>query len=839
MELHEVMTMDDININSGSSSVQAPSQTDTTSSSSSPISTSSTATDTLSAAVAAEKNNPLSIFHQLAQPIYLNVWSKGINDAVQHAKEQILGDQTKDITSLKDLRMNAIVTAQDILNLQDSMDEIARRMNLVYQKQNTAVTDLNSAVDSFNSSVKDNTKADQDHIDTMNAATKDYNKSDKGDTATATYNTAIATYNTYVNTTRVDAYNTTKDNLTTAVSSYGATVTELNSAINDINVIRDAVGIPTLPLVTDTGPSVPSQATMPSAPSSSNAVVLADATVPAKISSTAAPSTPPTGQELFAQYALPVVEALIPSTDLLTTFMDNLTQYRDYQNFYLGPLAGKISTLPNSYVDQAAQVYLDESVSVGSGAGVSLASMISGLSSSNLNRVLSNSIANDSAQKNNIPLSPQVIDQIRLINIALLSRAGLGSSIPAFSLLSERMAYMDENSPAVKIALSLAFSIQISALSSSQDVQEAILKQLQAANPSAAPEDLINLAASLTAASNLSFALFAVAQIAQSLNFPELTGQTVGLVDVPATATALNSASTTTLGDVLNNPMSLSHIKEDLANTLTGYGNLSQSAANDITKTLQLKDITSESQLKDSIIQQYTQAGISSSDAIKLANRAAEFTRSEVNGANVLDTAIQNELIQKDYLTKQLQNNGVSADIIEKVVPDITSGSFTSRRELRDEISKLLVGSGSTSDQALNIATNIINPNPEALPYDQATDSQLAEAVSTRVTNQTSADLGGPLSQQLASLIVDALYGTDQTRPLSLINIIRTSLNELKGIEDVHMADTMLAFTKLSYDLFHFIQKIMDPANTLIFSEWTGIMYSSKIKHTASIDIIA
>lgn len=831
--------MDDINVNSSSGSIPPVSgsgDTFTTTSST----TGSQQADTLS--TAADETNPLSVFFTLEKPVYLNVWSKIVNLTLQLARERILSDEHSDILAFKGMRINAILTGEAVIALQNAMGPIAEKMQELYALQVAAHNDVDSAIDDYNNEIEGQTDEDQDRIDTMNAATQAYNNSNKNAAATATYNNAIASYNTYVNTTRVNSYNSAKNTLVSAFNDYQDSVAEQNALIDEINALRAEAGLPPMPQAPN-APSIPAQTTMPSAPSTSNPVALPAATIPTPVASIPAPVQPPTLEELIAQYVTPLWDTVVPAMEEPNAAIEQLIQYRDFLRYYLGPLAGKVSTLPNSFVDQTEEVFLDQSVNIGSGSGVSLASMISGLSNENLNRLLSDSIANAAVQNANAPLSPELFDQIRLISLALLSRAALGSSVPAFSLLSERLASMDENSAAVQIALSLAYIIQIAALAVSQDLQEAILSQLQAANPTADPAELSQLAATLAAASNMSFALFAVTQLAQSLKFPELTGQLLGLINAPTTEGALASASSLTVSDVLSNQVSVSHLKADLSKGLAGFGNVSQDVANDIAKNLNLSGISDETQLRDSIRQQLILASekekISSDEATVLANRAVEFIKAEIAGKNLLDTAVDRDIVQRDYLVKRLQSEGINDNAIAQVVPNIADASFTSRRELRDRITDNLVISGLARDEALRVATTIVLNNQSGiLTYPPVSDSQLAEAVTSHVTNQASADFGVRQSQQLAGLIVNALFGNEQTSPSSITNIIRTNLEALNAIDDEKVANAIREFLRPSADLFQFNQRIMNPANVFVLSLWTGLMYSSKFKHTESIDVL-
>lgn len=837
--------MDDINVNSSSGSIPPVTGSGDAVSTTTSSTTGSQQIDTIS--TAADEANPLSIFSTLEKPIYLNVWSKIINLTLQAAKERILTDENNDIIAFKGMRINSILTGEAIIALQNAMGPIAEKMQELYDKQVAAYNAAKSAIDDYNNKIDTQTNADQDHIDTMNDATKAYNNADKSTPAKKTaaentYNNAISAYNTYVNTTRVDNYNSAKNTLASDLTDYNSSVAEQNALIDEINGLRAEAGIPLLPHVSD-APSIPAQTIMPTAPSTSNPVTLPDATQPTPVASIPAPVQPPTLDELVAQYVTPLLDTVVPAMEGPDQLVDQLTQYHDFQRYYLGPLAGKVTTLPTSFVNQNEEVFLDQSVNVGSGSGVSLGTMIGGLSNENLNRLLSDSIATAAAQQANIPISPELYDQIRLIILALHSRAALGSSVPAFSLLSERLASMDENSTAVQMALSLAYTIQIAALAVSDDLQQAILSRLQTANPNADPAALSKLAVTLTAAANLSFALFAVSQLAQSLKSPELTGQVLSLINTPSTEGALASASTITVSDVLSNPVSVSNLKANISQSLAGFGNVSQDVANEIAKNLNFSDISDEAQLKDAIKQQIIKASenekISSDEATALADRAAEFVKAEIAGKNLLDTAVQKEVVQHDYLTKQLQNEGVSNDVIAKIVPNIVDGSYTSRRELRDTISENLIASGIAQGEALNIATTIVVNNQSGiLTYPPVSDTQLAENVTSHVTNQASADFGVRQSQQLAGLIVSALLGNDQTSPSSITNIIRTNLEALKGIDDEKVANAIREFLRPSTDLFQFNQRIMDPANVFVLSMWTGLMYSSKFKHTESIDVL-
>lgn len=842
--------MNDININSSSETPSVPNLNTST-----PTSTPSSVTsvqDSLAAAEASSISNPNSVFFQLAKPVYLNTWIKYINLSLQDSKEQILSDQSRDVALLKGMRQNSALTAEFLIGLQNTYNEIAQEMEALYEQQQAAQAAAKTAIDNYNDSLDSQHTQDQNRINTMNNATTAYNNattvynnSDKGAaataayaTATTTYNNAISAYSTYVDTTRVNTYDTSKNTLSAALNTYQSSVNSFNATILQINDLRATVGILPLPTMDD-APTIASLTTMPSPPSTSNPIALGSAPSVTHVAAVPVPTVPPTSDDLIQQYASAFIDSIVPEMDQVNTFLDQLSRYHDFLRYYLGPRVGKISTLPNSYVDATNKVFLDQSTSTGSGAGVSLSSMIAGLSDINLNRVLSNDIASEAALQANIPLSPHEVDQLRLVNLAILSRGALGSSIPAFSLLSERLAYMDENSPAVDTALAVSYAVQISALASTADQQQAILERLKANNPNTDAAKLEELAASLAAASNLSLGLFALSQLAQKLNLPDLPAQVLSQINTPATSNVLTEASTTTVADILNNPLSASYLKADLFRSLVESSKLDQSIADDIAKSINLKNITSEEDLKASINKQLVNSGIESSQATQLANRAAEFVRNEINSRNLLDTAVQSDHLKQDTLTRELQKEGVNADVAAKVAANISTGSYTSRRELRDGVSGYLVDSGMPLAEARSIATNVVRFNQSgALNPTAISGTELAQNVNAHVTQLTSADLGADKAQKLASTTVDALFHNDATRPMSIVNVISTNINYLNQIDDKTLANTVHEFLKPNYDLYHFNEKIMDPANTLVLSMWSGLMYSSKFKHTESIDII-
>lgn len=796
--------------------------------------------DTLSAS---DATNPNSVFFALSAPIFLNFFAKIINTDILASKQQISSDDASDPQRLKGMRINSLLTAQALIDLETLLYRIASEMAAEHTQEKQNDDNLNGGISTYNTAVTNNTANDQSEINTLNTATTTYNNSGKTDTDKAIYQAKIDHYNQYVSG-RNSANASAASTLNSSVQTYQTNIPALNQQITAINVDRAKAGLAPLPLLTTNTPTVPTIPSMPTAPTVANPSTLPNATAPTPMGTVTVPPAPPSGTQLVAQYGLPLLNSLIPTMNAVNTFFDQLDKYLDYQRTYLGPLLGKAASAQVSYIQQNAQVFLDSGTTIGSGAGASLAAMITGLSTVSLNRLLSLSLVNDAAIQAGIVITPQQLDQLRLINLILLSQAGLAAGPQALGTLADQLAFLESTSPAFNAAIGIAFLGQVTGIASSDDLQKSILNQLIAANPTADVATLNQLASQLAAASNLALLLTGLTVLAQSLNFPTLPAQVLGLIPNPAVQTALQLSNQYTLTDVLANPFSISYLKADLSANLAGYGILSQSAADDITKNLVLTGITSEDQLKASITQQLIAKGVSTDQATALANNAANFADAEILGSNILDSAIRADTVQQSVIQGQLIEEGINATTAAQIASTAASGTYTTQRELRDELNQQLIASGIDAQEALLIATNAVvlpileTPTPTpTTPTTPANATEVGTNIAAQVLTQLS-DLGAQQAQQLASSLVAALISTDPSRPLSLANLTKDQLAALEALDDTTIANAILEFQKPNFDLYSFNNRLMDPANTYSMAMWSIVnMSSTHDKRTASIDI--
>jgi hypothetical protein len=643
---------------------------------------------------------------------------------------------------------------------------------------------------------------------------------------------------------------------------------------------------------------------------------------------------------------------LVSSTDiageaavLLNDFLASSISLREkigshiaYQEFVKYYINAKLPSLPNSYVNPVPEIYLNaQAGGIESGSGGSLTSIITGLSSVNLERTLSTGLFTAANQKfiaelANAPAGPSAVTaQLQLLVLQQLVQSGLFSGKDALKILADKFIQLGNNLTVIKAALGLAFSDQILNLIASGNLRQAIaaiLKSggLKTENPEFS--QALDLYESLV---NLSLLKIGLTQLAQNLDLPELPAQVLGNLESPPQP----PSPLPTLSDVISNPVSVAYLKNELSKHLVNRGEFTNAAAqkgiNEAVNAALGKDIQTDDQLRSAIAQELTQRGISTDNVVELTNLASDYLKAEISSKYILDTAIKEDSIDRDTLISRIiRDSGLSANIVRQSVNQaVVAKESLSQRELRDSIVNALSKTQSAEDQSVDIvsADNVIvvedEPVPEVdyaqedydrtelnrenikqsnLDFDQRSPSiverpttpeenrvdditqitskeasaqntldrgkiliaatnavieqalaasrvvpeqplvipslsELKDQLQTGLVSKLSPSLGAEQANEFAAQIIHNLVGNEQTHlemrdPLSFTRQVQDQIDTVKKFHseslDKALQENFVEFQKTNVDLYSFNLKLMDPANALIFSMWTGIMYQGQ-----------
>lgn len=834
--------MDDLTIGSGTSGVDSSGTSSTPSMT--PLSSSSP-TDTLSNA-----SNPDSVFYNLTHSLTLNQYINLMHTTATEVRVQLGEQAVQDPTRLKGMRLNSILTAMDLANLQTQMVQLAGGMQQVFNDEVAAYGSMNSGISAYNAALVSIQASDQTQINLINQAIVDFNN---GDISQATYDAAVAQYSQYVDVTRPGLIAAASSAYSSAASAYSSAAGDINSSVTDINQQFTDAGLPPpLTPISTNAPTAPTPPSMPASPPSSSPTPLPNAPTASSITPLSLPTPPPTADDLVNTYLVPLQNAVLPALQETTKFFDKIDEHQEFVRDYLGPLLGRVDYQPSSYIDPKAQAFIDSSAEIGSGAGASMATLIAGLDSRALNRLLSTGLATESAIQAKLYIPPRVLEQLRLINLTLLQRVGITSGPLSLELLGEKLPPLDANPAAIGVTLGTAFLEQVQGLTANtNEIRQTLLDSLVAANPDADASQIAKLVDTLIAQSNAFQLLTGLGVFGTLLGSQQLTQLVLGTLDDPSIKAALQESQNPTLAGVLTTPISNAYLKAELAATLKGYGVLSDAATQQVIKDLDLSKIKDEEQLKTSIREQLVSKGIADDQAKSLADVASTYTQAETLGKGKLDSEVRPETVQQDYLKNQLQQQGVSPNTATNISQTLASSPtpFPTIRAQRDAIADLLQKAPDTELtplQAYTLATNIaLGPQPGTSPATLAVPNDLTTIITTPPpSTEVQAAIASQIQDTLTSSGVDPLkaqsIASDSTSAIfTAAQQIQDQVRVLDRVSTDRTQDLIARFITPTTEQTSYYQKLVDPGSQTSLAIYDVVKNSKTIRHTGWLDVPA
>lgn len=766
----------------------------------------------------------------------LNSWLKSILPYQDKLNEQQYEQQVQNILATKNMHLNAILTALGLTALYSEITRLGNQQTNSTNTLNNAISTLNKEINNINNQLANTQNPpgeDEAQIQAMNQAIEEYNA---GTISTDDFNAAVATYESYI-ATRNPTLSSLIDQLNTDIATYNTAVQKYNDSLAGINALREGLGLdplPVQPFMTNPLNLLPDQQGIPPLPppDPTNPTL---PLIPDEVPVDTVPKVPQPGSTttLVNQIFTPLFNSQFNSSLSFTNFLQMLIRHRDFVNYYL---RGTVLSLPDAYILPKPQVFLTPSQGAASTfSGVGLATLVTGLQSTALDRILSQGIFQKVISDQNSPVPSKLVNQLALYEIRLLTLLGLNTGIQMNGIIP----FNNTESYPNNIALGLSFAGQINNLVAEGTTAEAVQQFLQNNFPNLTKAQLQELGLNLTAGLNLSLLQVATLVLAQTLGIPGLpTAVASNVTGLPSTNSILNLEGASEK-EVLENPVSIANIKANLSDQLLALGAIqdeeqANTIANDaINNALNQQSVIDASTLQASLQQELINQGINAAAANQAADNTKGYVLAESTAQYLLDLTVNQNVLNASTLKAQIEAAG--ATISNDAITRILSVSAANQRELRDRIAQELITEGIKQQDAIAIATKAV-VGQETVNLQAVSASDLANEIADKVIAQLTPVTGATEAQSIANQLVSTLIGSpteqladDIRNPNSILNQINGQVQHLQKLNNVQVnqaiKENFHTFMKPNIDLFAFNNKIIDPGYNLIYSMFTGLMY--------------
>ncbi len=640
---------------------------------------------------------------------------KDLDELLQQAqrefKDAIIGAIQGDIAKIGEI-FDSIVDQTNLLDtLSNQLSEITDLQLQAAETQNPDIENFNTAATDYNDGIDDGLSQDQFFIDKMNNAIDDFNNNIITESE---FNTIAGEYNTFMNT-RNTEIQTLETNLNNEITSFNDKIPDFNDELTNINSKSVDLGGTELPLhetrSTVSTPLYPIQQLSPGkpVPQIQDPNLTGDQALRDLI-----PDLDPA--PLKNTTFVPVVRTITTLVDTANQILDAISA--DFED-EVQLLFGKKITLPVGFLRDVPKIFLSVE---GTGGSVGLVSLLVGLSSPALERILSRSLFEAIALELRIPLPERLFDKLEILELQLLLNAAIVGAMPAARLLSHRLAILDESSPAFKTVVALTIIQQILELVGTDAVEggiEGLVKNsLGTIPPKKQLKELVDL---IAAGVKLSFLQVSLALLGRALGlsgllpllFAKLGLSTVDIL------TTLNAGAN--LSDVLESPLSMLFLKSSLTDILIlKQGFTSEKAASlvntAINNALGRGPFLTASDLREALLSEFQEVNLSITTASKLANEALDHILANLGvpflnvafhptfNQNLLATPLINLLVQLGFDPGGATNkvNNAILNALEK------TGDIKTQREFRDLLIKELRDEGLTRREAIFIGNRAL-----------------------------------------------------------------------------------------------------------------------------------
>jgi hypothetical protein len=424
---------------------------------------------------------------------------------------------------------------------------------------------------------------------------------------------------------------------------------------------------------------------------------------------------------------------------------------------------------------------------------------------------------------------------LKMISTQYLVSSGIFAGKAAVKTLGDNIDKVSPEKNAAQIAISVGFGKELQKLVDRGIYTDGVESLLKETNIPATPSVVDKMTKDL----QLTGALMTLFQTAKALGTPELVKQMIilaGGANHPEINTLLQKPVQGTVVDALNDAVSQAQLKTTLTDQLAQQTGKSTAEANKIVSTAianavsKLKGIDPE-QLKPLISTTFRDQKIDPKVSDQLASTAISVLKDEVDHPELVLS------LNKPALDKLILSDPLFTDPgVTKAVNDVllNNQNITSQRQFRNELVQEFQLAGIKPEDALakaNLVLSHLNDfttkatqKPEAKT--PLTEDSLKNQISADALQLLKKEIGVVPSHEITHELTALLLGED---PTSVINIlkdsIQTSLKTQTKEERAKLADRMEPFLAPKVELYAFAQALMDPANNILYSGATGIMY--------------
>lgn len=696
---------------------------------------------------------------------------------------------------------------------------------------NSNVTTLNGSINTYNASL--GTLNGQ--IANMNNAIQTINGiSSPTPTDIANYNAAVTSYNNYLTSTgnpAIMAYAASADtNYNIPTNFYNTVVIpEINATIDDLGFNippQDLLTPSTAPAGANTlsTQSNYSGSTIPLiSPSSYSSLSTLNQLPPAK-------SKTDVINVYFTPYAEAYMANLAATQQKLAEFDETVAAINFFiqQGFTLDP------SKPSAFVAEAQRP------SVGIGGAESSGSIISlaiGADSPSVMRALSTALFISATASSRVPLPPDVYDQLNALAASLLPRLGLSAGLSVVKLLGDSLKSLPKDSPIVDVAVAAALTEAIIKTvgenSVTKDAVLAILKQVTGLTD----EEVQVLADKFIAGQNISLLLFGALQAGLALKNPNLVSDLLKTSEnQPIFQPELKPVAKET---PISTSLSSQPIVQNINNTVNDTVNeiISDQRNADIRRA----DIAASNARASQIRQANTSASIqqpASPNPVETTIQSRTFSTindvlNDQRNSDILKADISANLIRYGNFNSS-QASSISNQAIDNARTNLPQNS--SQQGLQQVIAQSLINLGVIDAQAQFFALNAsLFANLQTVPPTNEQDlspAELSNRILANIANIRGTDAANTIPKTAIEAWVASL--TDTSIPGSWINLMQDQTQKLKAANDASVAvaieDQRREFVRPTQDLAFFLTGVLlDPANNIVDSYLTGLMYSNGI----------
>lgn len=669
------------------------------------------------------------------------IFNKGVSFRISYELQllKMLGSRIFDIgQNMKDISST----------LNSQIDAINQLSQVIYQGQaaaKQAAKDYNQAVANFNN---------PDSPDYQNAAKLELAKNNYDQFRQARQG-------------EVDAYNN-------AVALFNAEIDSNNAKIQDLNSSRSIAGMPSLPLL--------EKAKLYQGGILQEAVLGQSVALPQVLAKppdlVKMPST--STADLMRQFYWPVHDSVIGFIREYTRTLDVSLSLNGFERFTLRKL---LQSLPSIMLMQLATGALGADLS-----GKSQFPMGSPFVESIMRRVLSSALLNSISLGLGQNISKGFEAAIQLSSMALLARSALfASTLPALSLLGDRLSRLGLNAAGMNMALTAAFLGRIRFSTSRSGIRRSILNSI---NSDPALKNLSfgqkrRLAKELTKALQSSILSSAFLSAGIALGLPGLASQLTGLALQFAGVSGLLPKST--FNSLLNNRVAGALGQAFIASALIGKGLQEGSAlrltGKAIASTLALGPFPSAREFTTTLANQLKLLGIGNSAFAK--SLAIDFTasllaanpRTSLSGS-FLDASLFLGLINRDlFLTNAAVNQvltglepalaGNYSKTVDALLSNKSLASSSTLREVRSAMVSDLVSQGVSHSKAWRMANNFVQmiKNGEAFSLALSLNNPALNTIRGLLALSL---VSGGFNQSVANTLIEGIIQAALTNPAAL-----------------------------------------------------------------------